>query len=64
MTFGLNFGPNARNRVIKAITDGPLVIPLLEINRNSQVALLKLNFPSIVDDGAVTVAAKFVFLGA
>ena len=56
--------PDARNRVIKAITDGTLIVSFLEVNGNSQVALLDLNFPGIIDDGAVTVAAKFVFLGA
>ena len=56
--------PDARNRVIKAITDGTLIVSFLEVNGNSQVAFFKLNFPGIIDDGAVTVAAKFVFLGA
>jgi len=50
--------------VVEAIANRTLVISSLEINRNSQIALLKLNFPSIVDDGTVTVAAKFIFLAA
>ena len=64
MTFGLNLSPNARNRVIKAITDGTLIVSFLEGNGNSQVAFFKLNFPGIIDDGAVTVAAEFEFPGA
>jgi hypothetical protein len=64
MTFGLDLGPNARNRVVEAIADRTLVVSFLEVDGNSQVALLKLNFPSIVDNGTTRVAAKFVFLGA
>jgi len=59
----LDLGPNARNRVVEAITDRTLIVSFLEVNGNSQVALLKLNFPSIVDKGTIRVAAKFVFLG-
>ena len=64
VTFGLNLGSDARDRVVEAITDGTLVISFLEIYGNPQVALLDLNFLSIIDDRAVTVAAKLVFPSA
>jgi hypothetical protein len=63
MAFGFDLSPNAREGVVEAIADGTVVIWLLEVDRNSQVALLNLKFPSIVDDGTITAAAKFVFLG-
>ena len=64
MAFGLNFGPDACNCVVEAITDRTLILAFLEINRDSQLALLDLIFPGIIDDRAVAFAAKFVFLGA
>jgi len=64
MTFDLDLGPNARNRLVKAITDRTFIVSFLEIDGNSQVALLKLNFVSIINNGTIRVAAKFVFLGA
>ncbi|MDP2601805.1 MAG: hypothetical protein Q8S00_04335 [Deltaproteobacteria bacterium] len=50
--------------MVKAITDGTFIVPLLEVNGNSQVAFFKLNFASIINNGAITVAAQFVFRGA
>ena len=64
VAFGLYLSPDARNGVAETIADRTLAISFLEINRNSQVALFKLNFPGIIHDGAVTVAAKFIFLAA
>ena len=64
VTFGLDLSQDALIRVIEAITDGTLIIPLLEIDGNSKVALLELKFPGIVDDWAVAVQAHFVFAGA
>jgi hypothetical protein len=64
MTFGFNFGSNARNRVVEAITDGTSIVSFLEIDRNSQVSLLKLNFFSIVDNRTIKLSAKFVLLDA
>jgi hypothetical protein len=49
--------------VVEAITDGTSIVSFLEIDRNSQVSLLKLNFFSIVDNRAITAKAKLVFIG-
>ena len=60
----MDLGPNARNRVVEAIADRTFIVSFLEVDGNSQVSLLKLNFVSIVNNGTIRVAAKFVFLGA
>jgi len=50
--------------VIKTITDRAIVAFFFEVDPDPQFCFLQLNFPSIVDNGTVTVAAKFVFLNS
>ncbi|HEU4343155.1 MAG TPA: hypothetical protein VFU31_16500 [Candidatus Binatia bacterium] len=50
--------------MIEAIADGTLVIPLLEVDGNSQIVFFKLNCSRIVDNWTVTVATKLVWLSA
>ena len=64
MTFDFHLGPDALNGVVEAITDRTLIIPLLEIDGNSQLAFLELNSHGIIANGTVMIAAEFVFLGA
>jgi hypothetical protein len=64
MTLRLDLGSYACDRVVEAITDRTLIIGFFEINGYSQLALLDLNFSRVVDDRAIAVAAKPVFLGA
>jgi hypothetical protein len=64
VTFGLDLSPDALNRVVEAITDRTLIIPLLEIDGNSKIALLELKLPSIVDNGTIVVPAELIVLGA
>jgi hypothetical protein len=60
----LDLSPDALNRVVEAITDRTLIIPLLEIDGNSKIALLELKLPSIVDNGTIVVPAELIVLGA
>ena len=60
----MDLSPDALNRVVEAITDRTLIIPLFEIDGNSKIALLELKFPGIVDNGTIVIPAELVLLGA
>ena len=60
----MDLSPDALNRVVEAITDRTVIIPLFEIDGNSNIALLELKFPGIVDNGTIVIPAELVVVGA